>query len=124
MHAFDPLSREVRWSFDLEGELWGAPAADERYVYAASWAGWLYALDQTSGDEVWRLEVGKVTAAPSIAHGVLYLGTEEGRVLGVHTQTGRVCFEATGLGPIQVPPLPYRGALYVATLAGKLYRFA
>ncbi len=124
VHAFDPLSREVRWSFDLEGELWGAPAADERYVYAASWAGWLYALDQASGDEVWRLEVGKVTAALSLAHGVLYLGTEEGRVLGVHTQTGRVCFEATGLGPIQVPPLPYRGALYVATLAGKLYRFA
>jgi len=124
IHAFDPLTREVQWSFDLEGELWGAPALDERYLYAASWAGKLHALDQKTGDEVWTLEVGRVTAGLSIAHGVLYLGTEEGRVLGVDTKSGRLLFEASGLGPIQVPPLPYRGALFVATLAGKLYRFA
>jgi len=124
IHAFDPLAREVRWSYDLEGELWGAPALDDHHVYAASWAGRLYALDQKTGNEVWSLEVGKVTAALSVAHGVVYLGTEEGRVLGVEAQSGRLLFEATGLGPIQVPPLPYRGALYVATLAGKLYRFA
>ncbi|RDI95757.1 serine/threonine protein kinase [Meiothermus sp. QL-1] len=124
IHAFDPLTREVQWSFDLEGELWGAPALDERNLYAASWAGKLYALNQRTGDVVWELKVGKVTAALSIAHGVLYLGTEEGRVLGVDAQSGRLVFEASGLGPIQVPPLPYRGALYVATLAGKLYRFA
>jgi len=124
IHAFDPLAREVRWSYDLEGELWGAPAVDETRVYASSWAGKLYALDAQTGDEVWALEVGKVTGALSLAHGMLYLGTEEGRVLAVEARTGRMAFEATGLGPIQAPPLPYRGALYVATLAGKLYRFA
>ncbi|RMH55382.1 MAG: serine/threonine protein kinase [Deinococcus-Thermus bacterium] len=124
LHAFDPLMREVRWTYDLEGELWGAPAVDEQQVYVASWAGRLYALRQDSGDEVWSLEVGKVTGALSVAHGVLYLGTEEGRVLGVEAKSGRLLFEASGLGPIQAPPLPYRGALYVATLAGKLYWFA
>jgi eukaryotic-like serine/threonine-protein kinase len=45
------------------------------------------------------------------------------QVLAVDSETGRLLFEASGLGPIQAPPLPYRGALYVATLAGKLYRF-
>jgi serine/threonine-protein kinase len=124
IHAFDPLTREVKWSYDLEGELWGAPALDDQHLYAATWAGRLFALDQKTGDEAWELEVGKVTGALSTAHGVLYLGTEEGRVLGVETGAGRLVFEATGLGPIQAPPLPYRGALYVATLAGKLYRFA
>ncbi|GEM87485.1 serine/threonine-protein kinase [Meiothermus granaticius] len=124
LHAFDPLKREVQWSYDLEGELWGAPAVDEARVYAAGWTGWLYALDVRTGDEVWKLEVGKVTGALSLAHGMLYLGTEEGRVLALEASTGRVAFEATGLGPIQAPPLPYRGALHVATLAGKLYRFA
>jgi len=124
LHGFDPLTRELKWSYDLEGEIWGALAVDEHHVYAASWGGKLYALDIQTGDEVWELEVGKVTAALSLAHEMLYLGTEEGRVLAVDTHTGRPIFEATGLGPIQAPPLPYRGALYVATLAGKLYRFA
>ncbi|MDX2005753.1 MAG: serine/threonine-protein kinase [Meiothermus sp.] len=123
IHAFDPLTREVRWSYDLEGELWGSPAVDARNVYAASWAGKLYALDIETGDERWALEVGKVTAALSLAHGIVYVTTEGGQVLAVEAETGRLLFEASGLGPIQAPPLPYRGALYVATLSGKLYRF-
>lgn len=124
LHAFDPLTREVKWSYDLEGELWAAPTVDEKRIFVASWAGKLYALDVHSGDEVWELEVGKVTAALSLSHGILYAATEEGKVLGIEASTGRILFEATGLGPIQAPPLPYRGALYVATLAGKLYCFA
>jgi eukaryotic-like serine/threonine-protein kinase len=124
LHAFDPLTREVRWSYDLEGEIWSTPAADQHRVYAASWSGKLYALDISTGDEAWELKVGKVTAGISLAGDTLYLATEGGQVLGIDTTTGEVRFEATGLGPIQAPPLPYRNGLYVATLAGKLYQFS
>lgn len=44
--------------------------------------------------------------------------------MAIEAATGQVTFEASGLGPIQAPPLPYRGQLFVATLAGQLYRFA
>ncbi|MCY3178492.1 serine/threonine protein kinase, partial [Acinetobacter baumannii] len=86
--------------------------------------GVLYALDLKNGDEVWSLEVGKVTAGLSLAQGHVYCATEEGRVMAIEAATGQVTIEASGLGPIQAPPLPYRGQLFVATLAGQLYRFA
>jgi serine/threonine-protein kinase len=124
LHAFDPLSREVKWSFDLEGELWGAPVADGQQVYAASWGGKLFALNLKTGDEVWSQAIGKVTGALALAHEYVYATTEEGRVVGLETSKGRLAFEASGLGAIQAAPLPYRGGLYVATLAGKLYWFS
>ncbi|MFZ5991859.1 MAG: protein kinase domain-containing protein [Deinococcota bacterium] len=124
VHAFDPLGREVLWSYDTEGEVWGSPVMDTERAYVAGWGGVLYALDLKNGDEVWSLEVGKATAGLSLAQGHVYCATEEGRVMAVEAATGQVTFEASGLGPIQAPPLPYRGQLFVATLAGQLYRFA
>lgn len=123
LHAFDPLKREVLWSYDTEGELWGAPATDGSRVYVAGWGGLLYALDINTGDEVWSLQVGKVTAGLSLAHGYLYVCTEEGMVLAIDSQTGKPLFEASAMGPIQAPAFPYRGELWVATLAGELFRF-
>lgn len=124
IHAFDPLLREVRWSFDLEGEIWGAPAMDHERVYVAGWGGRLYALSTKTGDEVWTQNVGKVTAGISLAHGYLYVATEEGKVLAFEAAKGALLFEASGLEAVQAPPLPYHGGLYVASLSGKLYRFA
>lgn len=123
LHAFDPLRREVAWSYDLEGEIWGAPATDGKRVFTVSWEGVLYALDLTSGDEVWKREVGKTTAGLSLAYGILYACTEEGQVLALEADTGQPLWIAEGLGPIQAPAMPYRGEVWVATLAGLLYRF-
>ncbi len=122
VYAFDPLSRETLWNTAVEGEIWGGLALDEERVYVAAWDGVLRALDQATGEEVWSLEVGKVTAGLSYAAGHVYVATEEGRFLAVD-QRGQVVFEATGLGAVQVPPLPLAQEILVANLAGKLFRF-
>ncbi|GAA5336405.1 serine/threonine-protein kinase [Thermus hydrothermalis] len=123
VYAFDPLSRETLWNAAVEGEIWGGLALDGERVYVAAWDGVLRALDAATGEEVWSLEVGKVTAGLSYASGHVFLATEEGRFLAVDRR-GQVVFEATGLGAVQVPPLPLPGEVLVASLSGKLYRFA
>jgi serine/threonine-protein kinase len=123
VHAFDPLGREVLWSFELEGEIWGAPALDHRRAYLSSWGGKLIAVDLHSGEECWSYPTGKITAGLSLACGHVFAATEEGRVLALEASSGRLIFEASGLGPVQAPPLPYRTSLYVANLEGRLYRF-
>jgi serine/threonine-protein kinase len=123
VHAFDPLGREVLWSFELEGEIWGAPALDHRRAYLSSWGGKLIAVDLHSGEECWSYPTGKITAGLSLACGHVFTATEEGRVLALEASSGRLIFEASGLGPVQAPPLPYRTSLYVANLEGRLYRF-
>ncbi|TBH14827.1 protein kinase domain-containing protein [Thermus thermamylovorans] len=122
VYAFDPLTRETLWNTALEGELWGGLALDGERVYAAGWNGVLRALDQATGEEAWSLEVGKVTAGLTYAGGHLFLATEEGRFLAVDRR-GQVVFEATGLGAVQVPPLPLAQEVLVVNLAGRLYRF-
>lgn len=123
VHAFDLEGRDTLWSLDLEGEIWGGLAVDRDRVYAAGWGGVVYALDRRTGDEVWSLEVGKVTAGLSLAQGHLYVATEEGRLLAIEAHRGQVVFEAEGLGPVQVPPLPLGNDVYVVSLQGRLYRF-
>lgn len=122
VYAFDPLTRETLWNTALEGEIWGGLALDEDRVYVAGWDGVLRALEQATGEEVWSLEVGKVTAGLTCAGGHVYLATEEGRFLAVDRR-GQVVFEATGLGAVQVPPLPLAQEVLVVNLAGRLYRF-
>ncbi|GAB5603747.1 serine/threonine-protein kinase [Thermus sp. FJN-A] len=122
VYAFDPLGRDTLWNTALEGEVWGGLALDEERVYVAGWDGVLRALDQATGEEVWSLEVGKVTAGLSYAAGHVYVATEEGRFLAVDRR-GQVVFEATGLGAVQVPPLPLPGEVLVVNLSGKLFRF-
>ena len=122
VYAFDPLTRETLWNVELEGEIWGGLALDEERVYVAAWDGVLRALEQRTGEEAWSLEVGKVTAGLSYASGHVFLATEEGRFLAVD-QRGQVVFEATGLGSVQVPPLPLAQEVLVVNTLGRLYRF-
>lgn len=122
VYAFDPLSRETLWSVALEGEIWGGLAVGEEHVYVAGWDGVLRALDRLTGEEVWASRVGKTTAGLAYAQGHVYAATEEGRLLAVDRR-GQVVFEASGLGPVQVPPLPLPEEVLVVSLSGRLYRF-
>ena len=124
VHGFDPLAREVLWTYDIEGELWGSPAAGAGKVFVAGWSGMLYALDLYSGDEVWTAQPGRVTAGLSLAAGVLYVATEAGELIAYEAASGRELWRAEGLGGMQAAVLPLAGRLYAASLEGKIYEFA
>ena len=123
VHAFDPLTRETLWTFELEGEVWAAPAVGYGLAFLASWGGVLYAVDLFEGEEVWSARVGRVTAGLSLAAGVLYVATEEGRFLAFDAKSGELRFEASGLGELQTPPLPTERGVFLAALDGRVYRF-
>jgi outer membrane protein assembly factor BamB len=53
-------------------------------VYAASYDGFLYALDPDLGHPAWRTQVGaSVYSSPAIAGNKLFLGTNQGRFLAL-----------------------------------------
>ena len=48
-------------------------------------AGKFYALNASTGQEEWSfVPVGGVTTSPTIADGVIYFGTEPGRLYALH----------------------------------------
>ena len=124
VHAFDPLTREVLWTYDIEGELWSSPAVGEGRVYVAGWSGALYALDLVTGDEVWAAKPGRVTAGLSLAAGILYAATEAGELIAYDAASGAEVWRAEGLGGIQAAPLPLANYLYLAALEKGVYEFS
>jgi eukaryotic-like serine/threonine-protein kinase len=122
LHAFDIEKREVKWSYDLEGALWASPICWHRNVYAVSWSNVVRCLSLKTGDDVWEHDLqAAVTATPIIAAGVLYIVTENGGLVALEAQSGKVLFEDTvTLSAIQASPLVLADMLIVAALDGTL----
>ena len=54
----------VKWSFTTGGDVSATPAVDETKVYVPDWAGNLYAVDRTTGAQVWSKRVSDYTGVP------------------------------------------------------------
>ena len=53
-------------------------------VYIGSDDGKIYALDATSGQEIWDITTGdKVTSSPTVANGILYVGSHDGKLYAI-----------------------------------------
>jgi eukaryotic-like serine/threonine-protein kinase len=122
LHAFDVATHEVVWTYDVEGELWGAPAVGGRHVYVASWGDRLHALSVRTGDDVWSRPLAQpVTAGPVLAGGTLYVATEGGELLAFEARSGReLVRHRVAPGAVQASPLPLGDAVFVAALDGIL----
>jgi serine/threonine-protein kinase len=122
LHAFDVVQHEVAWTYDLEGECWGAPAVGGRHVYVASWGDQLHALALRGGDDVWtRPLTHPVTASPVLAGGTLYVVTEGGELLAFEARSGReLGRHRVAPSAVQASALPLGDAVIVAALDGTL----
>ena len=122
LHAFDVVQHEVAWTYDLEGECWGAPAVGGRHVYVASWGDQLHALALRSGDDVWTRPLAHpVTASPVLAGGTLYVVTEGGELLAFEARSGReLGRHRVAPSAVQASALPLGDAVIVAALDGTL----
>jgi outer membrane protein assembly factor BamB len=58
LKARDAYSGAVRWSFTGDGTLTSAPIVDNGYVYIGSRSGNVYALDASTGANVWTGNIG------------------------------------------------------------------
>jgi len=58
LKARDAYSGAVRWSFTGDGTLSSAPIVDNGYVYIGSRSGNVYALDASTGANVWTGNIG------------------------------------------------------------------
>lgn len=120
LHAFDLAHHDTLWTFDLEGELWSTPLIWNQRVYAVSWGRRLHCLSLKTGDDVWVRDLpAAVTAAPTLASGTLYLGTEAGELLCFDARGGQLLFrDRVGSSAVQASPLPVGDSVVVAALDG------
>ncbi len=125
LHAFDSTAREVRWSYDLEGEIYGSPALWQNRLFVTHWGGTLHCLSFNSGDDLWQQKLpSAVTASPVVAGGILYVACEGGEVLAFDARGGALLWQdRASHGPIQASPLPLGNRIIVAALDGTVIAY-
>ncbi len=61
INAGNVANLAVKWQFTTGGDVSATPAVDGSTVYFPDWAGNLYAINQTTGTQVWSLKISDYT---------------------------------------------------------------
>ena len=95
-----------KWEFTTGGDVSATPAVDGQRVYVPDWAGNLYAVDRTTGQQVWSRTItsytgipgDKARATPAVTDTALILGNQGpfgggGAVFAVDKATGALLWK-------------------------------
>lgn len=102
VYALDRKTGEVRWRARTGGRVRSSPAIADGRVYVGSMDGILYAYDLETGQAAWRFETKgaglfsgdfgfdrrTIQSSPSVADGVVYVGSRDGTVYAVDARDG------------------------------------
>jgi outer membrane protein assembly factor BamB len=125
VYAIDLTSGDVRWSARLPGMVVGGVLLSGDTVFAASSrpAGRIFALRRFSGKQIWRLSTSPIGAPLALVHGLLIAQTQNGEVLGVEPEGGRVRWRRrVGVARTAAAPAGEGGVLIATT--DSLYRLS
>jgi outer membrane protein assembly factor BamB len=84
--GLDRLSGKILWSFKVRGGFDAGPVVSGDIAYVGSTDQYLYAVNVKTGEIVWKkLMKGMMRGSVAVADGVLYAGTQRGRVVAMTT---------------------------------------
>lgn len=121
IHALDAMDGLPIWSADVSGS-WSA-AVDSGTVYVASnHRNGMFALDAISGAIRWtRAFPTPVSSAPTVANGVVYVGSRD--LYALDATTGAILWAYNIGGYVSSAPTVVNGAIYVGSGYGQIYAF-
>ncbi|MEW6421376.1 MAG: serine/threonine-protein kinase [Deinococcota bacterium] len=109
------------WTYDLEDEIWAAPAITGGLVIVAGWGGTVRGLRLADGEDAWAHTLeGRVTASPVVSAGLVFLASEAGELAVLDARSGAVRWQRRERDGVQATPLAAAGTLYVAFMNGTL----
>jgi len=120
----DRSSGEVLWRSHLDGSVRSGPLLDEDRLYVATESqpqGRVYAVRLRDGRQVWRTQSGSVTAPLAFDGEAIYAATEDGLVLRLEPEHGKVQWRRPLSGAVRAGPLVTPNGLVVATTSDTLY---
>ncbi len=126
--AIDAQSGQPLWPhpFRAEARIWSSPVVDADRVYVASQDHHLYAVNKTSGAQVWKFpadttDIDALVGSPTIADGTVYVGSFGGILYAVDAATGQLKWSYKAGGSLWDGPAIADGALYLGDLSGNVY---
>ena len=97
---------------------------DDGFVYFGANDGWLYALDKSSGNLVWRTGLDDmIRSTPLVWDGVLFVGDDGGALTALDAGTGDVIWRYKTGGAVTAGAYIHAGMLYASSLDRRLHAF-
>jgi len=89
-----PSLKEIAWSVAAGGRIVSSPLVVSDAVYFGASDGFLYAVNATSGTQVWKFDGhGAINSSPAFADGLVIASSLNGRVYAVDAETGKQRWE-------------------------------
>jgi len=135
--AIDLNTGKQKWSFEIEGNklknenfgfdrraIIASPVVTGNKVIFGGRDGFLYALDKTSGKQLWRVdhEVSWIISAVAVKDSFVVTGTSDGRfVQAVNLNTGNQIWKFHAVNVVWSSPVLCGDKVYVGSHEGQLY---
>lgn len=127
---FEPtVELEELWSTDVgagqgEGHTRFVSAFSENRVFVADYEGEIFALDLSSGEEIWTRETElPISGAVGVGAGLVLVGTFEGEVVALSAEDGRELWRAQASSEILAPPQTNGQVVVAQTIDGKVFAY-
>ena len=90
---YQPLSG-LKWKFKTDGKIFSSPIVKNGMVYIGSEDGFLYAIDEKSGNLKWNFKTnGAIHSSPAIFENIIYFGSFDGNYYAVNTENGKLIWK-------------------------------
>ena len=121
-----PSQKGERWRFapekDASRGIVAAPAVAPEALYYGDTAGYFYARDVLSRDELWRFRAEDgIVSSPIILGDRIYFGARDGYLYSLDRSNGNLLWRLFLDAAIEVSPVFAQGSLYVRTNDGLLH---
>lgn len=128
--ALNVQNGQVQWSFDTKDRITSTSLVGNESVYVATWHGTIFALNRTTGQELWSYSLNPnesqnvidgVGGSMAFAEGKLYVGDYRGGILCIDAAKGRVVWRFATAAQVIATPIVASGLVYVGSSDGYFY---
>lgn len=119
LRALDAASGETVWTESLGATRTNCPCLVDDLVVAGTGNDELIALDVASGDAAWTVDLPGRAGDPTPYAGIVYVGTDEGSVVGVDANSQAETLRAGVGGAVKTAPAVTDEQLYIGIDTGE-----
>jgi len=113
----------LKWSNASAGGR-SSPAIVNGTVYVGSGGYNVYALNATTGAQLWSYATGNIVwSSPAVANGAVYVGSYDNNVYALNAKTGTKLWSYATGNAVDSSPAVASGMVYVSSEDGTIYAF-
>ncbi len=117
------LSGKKKWSYRAKRQVMSSPTVDDMGIcYFGSFDGYMYAVEATSGYNIWRFRTnGPIISSPIVHDDMVYFGSTDGNFYALNAESSKEKWKFSAESPIVSSPIIRDGNIYLGSNQGEFY---